>query len=152
MNNLPTTKERLGYAKILKGKFKDRYEAAHESFEQLNLGGELTILRTGLGTLLDKIDTEAPPVEAVVSLVREIRQLVTTIANMQDKYRGMVNVAELKIFLAQVGEIVERNVKDDDIVRAVAAECQHIALPGTGAEFEKFEREVAAGRVPSPDA
>lgn len=151
MNNLPKTST-LGYGKILKGKFKERYEEAQEAFEQLNLGPELTIIRTALVQLLEKIDTEAPPVEAVVSLVREIRQLVTTIADMQDKYKGMVSVAELKIFLAQVGEIVERNVKDETIVRAIAAECQHIALPGTGAELEKFEREVAAGRVPSPDA
>ena len=152
MNTLPRTKERLGYATILKGKFKERYEVAQEAFERLNLGGELTIIRTTLGTLLEKIDSEAPPVEAVVSLIREIRQLVTTIADMQDKYRGMMSVGELKVFLAQLREIIERNVKDETIVRAIEVECQHIALPATGAELEKFGRAVAEGRVPSPDA
>lgn len=153
MPNLPAKTSELGYGAILKGRFGERYKEAQAGFEQLNLGGELTIIRTALIELLNKLGDEgAPPVEAVVSLIREIRQLVTTIAAMQEKYRGMVSVAELKVFLAQLREIIEHRVKDENIVAAIEHDCQGIALPATGAESEQFARAVEAGTVPSPDA
>ena len=145
-----------GYGKLLSGRFQAHYQAAQHAFDNLDLSSELAVIRAALMDVLERMGApepeDRPKVGEVISLTKEIRQLVKQVVEVEEKFGSMLSVGTVKIFLAQFKDIIEEEVKDAGVMGRISKRCSKIALPANEREAERLRRAVREGKVPSPYA
>ena len=144
------------YRELLSGKFQAHYQRAQAAFEKLDLSGELGVIRALLMQVIERIGADAPEdrpkVGEVITLTKEIRQLVKQIVEVEEKFKSMVPLSTMRICMIQLQDIIEEEVKDSSVRERIAKRCSKIVLPANEREADTFRRAVQEGRVPSPDA
>lgn len=145
-----------GYGKLLSGRFQEHYERAKQAFDKLDLSEELAVIRGALMDVLARMGNaeaeDRPKIGEVISLTKEIRQLVKQVVEVEEKFGSMISMGTMRIFLVQLQDIIEEEVKDASVRARVARRCSKIALPANEREAERFRQAAKEGRVPSPDA
>jgi len=144
------------YRELLSGKFQKQYEQARHAFDKFDLSAELGIIRAMLMQVIERMGApeaeDRPKVGEVITLTKEIRQLVKQIVEVEDRFRSMIPLQTVRIFTVQLLEIIEEEVKDSSVRERIAKRCGSVALPANEREADTFRRAVQEGRVPSPDA
>jgi len=136
------------YTKYLSISAREKLMEAQAMEEDLDLKGELQLLRT---LLMEKMQnrTEESKDKDVLDIITGIKDLVKTSSTMIDKLQGYIPVTMLPVIFRQITDVIKLNVKDDDVLARIATQLGRVRVPRDRAEADRLARAVTEGKVPS---
>ena len=139
------------YVKYLSESARRKMAEAQAMEEDLDLRGELHLLRTRLMEQLEKRekDPEAVSDKEIRETIRSIKELVITSSEMVDKLKGYLPVGMLPVIFRQITDIIKENVKDENALTRIAVQLGRIRVPADRSEADRLTRAISDGKVPS---
>lgn len=135
------------YDRYLTGDIKTNYRRALEEVDQIDLSGELALIRSKLGEVVEKLGeaTDDPKVEnrnfaRMERLVKEVRQLSGTVGKNIELSASYMPISFLPILLHEIVETLRKEIGNDNIVEKLKVRLNSISLPANGAEARRVAR------------
>lgn len=140
------------YDKYLTGDIKTNYHRALEEVDQIDLSGELALIRSKLGEVVEKLGgvsadpkAEAQNFSRMERLVKEVRQLSGTVGKNIELSASYMPISFLPILLNEIVETIRKEIGNDNIVEKLKVRLNNISLPANGAEARRVARIAGTG-------
>jgi hypothetical protein len=123
--------------------------ACNDDNKEINgLREELGLLRMLLAKVLrtSELDT-AKEVKEVAGVIGEIRQLVDSCTKAELRLGQLVDISKIGLIMQQAAKIIMVHVKDEEVIKKIAADIDNIIIPNAGATTPQFEPVNNSGKV-----
>lgn len=137
----------MSYHEHLSSTLRVAYERFLQDQEVLDLSKEMALLKAHLAEVMEN-PPEKGSLAAVRDTIAEIRKMSGTVAKNMEHARGYIPISFLPVMTSQIAAIIDREVKDPDVVRRIRQALGRVSIPANSREARRVERLVA-GELPA---
>lgn len=138
------------YDKYLTGTTRGMYLQYLADKDALDLSEEMALLRTELVKEIEK-PKDKGHLRAVLDTADQIRKISGTISKNIENARGYIPISFLPFIQQEIVAILNREVKDPDVISRIRAALGRISLPANRVESGRVQKLIEQGRTAPSD-
>lgn len=125
------------------------YESIMKDDELRGMNEELAMLRALLAKVVgDEADgITSKGLKDVANVVGEIRQLINDCTKTEIRLGQLIDIGKITIIVKQLAVIINKHIKDEEILRKIAVEFDEVIWPSSGTTTPQPERKRAVHGV-----
>jgi len=119
------------------------YESIVNDDELRGMQEELGMLRALLAKVIgdEAGDVDSKSLKNIATVVGEVRLLISDCTKTEIRLGQLIDIGKITLIVKQLAAIIQKHIKDEDVIRKIAVEFDNVIWPGTGASTPQPERK-----------